>query len=182
MFAAKLLRVAILVAALGRADNASVVTVGESTATVLAGGLANATQQLVQLTTVGLSTVTVFSNQQKPPQTTVTFTPGNSIAGLEVTMTPIPASQLSELTATVLVNTSAVANLTVSTANLTWSATTVDATASSVATGTSSLGASTATQPGPTTTNSTNQAAETSILVGRSLKAMAVGFLLALAL
>ncbi|KAK0747355.1 hypothetical protein B0T21DRAFT_247742, partial [Apiosordaria backusii] len=167
MFPPKLLRAAILAAVLAKADNASIVTVGETTATVTASGLANTTQQLVQFTTVGLSTVTVFSNQQKPPQTTVTFTPENSIAGLEVTMTPIAGSQLSEFTNSVLVNTSVVANLTVPAANLTWPATTADPTASSTAAGTSSFAVSSATQPGPTTTNSTNQAAETNVHVGR---------------
>ncbi|KAK4180212.1 hypothetical protein QBC36DRAFT_41310 [Triangularia setosa] len=183
MFPTMLLQGALLVAALAKADNASIVTVAETTATIIASGLTNTTQQqLIQLTTVGLSTVTVFSNQQKPPQTTVTFTPENSIAGLEVSMTPIDAPQLSEFTSSVIANTSVASNLTAPTANLTWPATIQDSTASSDATGTSPLGISSATQPAPTTTNSTNQAAETSVLVGRSLKAMAVGFLLALAL
>ncbi|KAK0661673.1 hypothetical protein QBC41DRAFT_359791 [Cercophora samala] len=183
MFPTMLLHGALLVAGLAKADNVSLVTVAETTATVIGGGLANdTTQQLLQVTTVGLSTVTVFSNQQKPPQATVTFTPENSNAGLEVSMSPIDASQLSELTSSILANTSVPSNLTAPTVNLTWPATTQVSTASSAVTGTSSLEVSSATQPAPTTTNSTNQAAETKVLVGRSLKAMAVGLLLALAL
>ncbi|KAK4638790.1 hypothetical protein QC761_704485 [Podospora bellae-mahoneyi] len=186
MFPTMLLHGALLAAALARADNVSLVTVAATTATVIVGnGLTNGTQQLAQLTTVGLSTVTVYSNQQKPPQATVTFTPGNSLGDLEVTLPPIDASQLSELTSSILANiTSVVSNLTAPTAssNLTLSATSQDSATSSAATDTGSPEVSTATQSAPTTTNSTNQAADTNGLFGRSLKAMAVGFLLALAL
>ncbi|KAK4163903.1 hypothetical protein QBC43DRAFT_335025 [Cladorrhinum sp. PSN259] len=153
------------------------------------------TAQSVELTTVGMTTVTFYDSPATPESTTVTFTADASPAVISIiTGWTIPASSIPITSTTLFINSSAADNVTtvvvgtiVPTANVTW-APAADATDANCANcancehsgrPVSSLAGHSASK----VMDSKNAAAaDTAFLIRRSLKAMAVGFLLALAL
>ncbi|KAK3984582.1 hypothetical protein QBC44DRAFT_375062 [Cladorrhinum sp. PSN332] len=161
------------------------------------------TAQSVEITTVGITTVTVYSSPPTSVATVVTFTADVSapaptvsevsvvtawtIAGSSIAIDP-NSSTIPIISSTLYINVSAADNITTlatdtaaPTANLT-STTTFDP-AAPISGHFGSASASSDGRSAPKATGSKNAAAaDTSFLIRRSLKAMSVGFLLALAL